>query len=413
MAKREASVPYSRQKKKIRYYSHYSRDWESLIPLLRNYQLKSVGFLSIAGDAPKDFIMDREYRPGHRNRRQRRERYIAKLGSKFYPNESITEQLITRLGQTFQINIADSKLRIVAGQVRFMSKYFLDRQNEQLTHGAEIFEVSLGKENYAQLANKKVESDYFTFQITRETIQEAFPGFEEDLISGFVEMLAFDALIGHNDRHPYNWGVIVPIHKRGVPRFAPIFDILKREELGGRTASSRDGVLPLDESRTSSTNKTMSDSQADTTKRMHLRLENASIMVRTNGGLMAIKKFIEAARTWLAMRRPVQAPHDKQARFHLTFGDLLIGTLSVENGVWKFEYSDEFKQAGSLRPLIEFPDVNESYRSEDLWQFFASRIPSTEQAEVEAILRDENISEDDAIGLLKRFGTRTIKTHLC
>ena len=122
---------------------------------------------------------------------------------------------------------------------------------------------------------------------------------------------------------------------------------------------------------------------------------------------MAIKKFVEAARTWLAMRRPVQAPHGLRAKFLLTFNDLLIGTLSVEDGVWKFEYSDEFRQRGSLRPLVEFPDVNGSYESEELWQFFASRIPSTEQAEVEAILKKENISEDDAIGLLRRFGTRT------
>jgi hypothetical protein len=37
-------------------------------------------------------------------------------------------------------------------------------------------------------------------------------------------MLTFDCLIGHNDRHPYNWGVIVPIYKVQSPRFAPIFD---------------------------------------------------------------------------------------------------------------------------------------------------------------------------------------------
>lgn len=37
-------------------------------------------------------------------------------------------------------------------------------------------------------------------------------------------MLAFDCLIGHNDRHPYNWGVIVPIYKLHAPRFSPVFD---------------------------------------------------------------------------------------------------------------------------------------------------------------------------------------------
>lgn len=44
------------------------------------------------------------------------------------------------------------------------------------------------------------------------------------LLAGFVKMLAFDALIGHNDRHPYNWGVIVPIRRKKQPRFAPVYD---------------------------------------------------------------------------------------------------------------------------------------------------------------------------------------------
>ena len=136
------------QRQEIKHFSDDQKEWKRLIPSLRNFELEPVRFLSIPGDAPKDFITDSEYRPGHRSRRQRRESYIAKVGSKFYPLESITEQLNTRVGQAFELNIAESKLRVIGGQVRFMSKYFLDRQNEQLTHGAEIFELSLGKENY-------------------------------------------------------------------------------------------------------------------------------------------------------------------------------------------------------------------------------------------------------------------------
>jgi hypothetical protein len=191
---------------------------------LRHYTLEQVNFLSITGDAPKDFVTDSEYRPGHRSRRQRRESYIAKVGSKFYPNESIVEQLITRIGQTYGLKIADSKLRIVAGQVRFMSKYFLRRQAEQLTHGAEIYELSVGKEQYAALADTKQERDFFTFQMTREAIGYAFPDLQDTITAGYVEMLTFDALIGHNDRHPYNWGVIVPLRKKRAPRFAPVYD---------------------------------------------------------------------------------------------------------------------------------------------------------------------------------------------
>lgn len=212
------------QRQEIKHLCDYQKDWRRLIPSLRNFELEPVKFLSIPGDAPKDFITDSEYRPGHRSRRQRRESYIAKVGSKFYPNESITEQLATRIGQAFGLNIANSKLRMIDGQVRFMSKYFLDRQNEQLTHGAEIFELCLGKENYQELADKKSEKDFFTFQMTAEAIKTTFPNFQEKIMAGFVEMLAFDALIGHNDRHPYNWGVIVPIRKSKPPRFSPVFD---------------------------------------------------------------------------------------------------------------------------------------------------------------------------------------------
>ncbi|MCI0524090.1 MAG: HipA domain-containing protein [Acidobacteria bacterium] len=221
---KSALRPRQSEKKEIKYWSDYQLDWDSLIPLLRNYKLEKVDFLSITGDAPKDFVTDSEYRPGHRSRRQRQESYIAKVGSKFYPNESITEHLITRIGQIYGLKIADSKLRIVAGQVRFMSKYFLNRSSEQLTHGAEVFELCLGKENYKEIADKKIESEYFTFQMTVEAIKDAFPGFEDEIVAGFVEMLTFDALIGHNDRHPYNWGVIVPLYKKQPPHFSPVFD---------------------------------------------------------------------------------------------------------------------------------------------------------------------------------------------
>jgi len=87
---------------------------------------------------------------------------------------------------------------------------------------------------------------------------------------------------------------------------------------------------------------------------------------------------------------------------------LLVGTLSAADGLWKFEYSDEFRQQDELRPLVEFPDVDKDYESKELWQFFVMRIPSPEQPEVEEILKREHIKEDDAVSLLRRFGEHTI-----
>jgi HipA-like protein len=123
---------------------------------------------------------------------------------------------------------------------------------------------------------------------------------------------------------------------------------------------------------------------------------------------MPLKRFVDVARDWLGIRTHVFAPPGEHATFLLKYADLLVGTLTVEDCVWHFKYADEFKQSNDLRPLVEFPDLNAVYESKDLWQFFAMRIPSSEQPEVEEILKREEIGEHDAIKLLKRFGARTI-----
>ena len=122
---------------------------------------------------------------------------------------------------------------------------------------------------------------------------------------------------------------------------------------------------------------------------------------------MPVGKFAQWAKGWLSIGKDIQAPLGVRAEFHLTYDHLLVGTLSVQDGVWRFKYSDEFKRS-DLRPLVEFPDVDQVYEREDLWQFFAMRIPSPEQPEVEEIIRQEHIDEGDAVSLLKRFGRRTI-----
>jgi HipA-like protein len=123
---------------------------------------------------------------------------------------------------------------------------------------------------------------------------------------------------------------------------------------------------------------------------------------------MPIKKLMDKAKDWLGFAHSVKAPPEAHAKFLLTYNDLLVGILTVEDGLWRFEYSDKFRSEVDFRPIVEFPDVNKTYVNEDLWQFFASRIPSTEQPEVEEILKREHVNEDDAVGLLRLFGKRTI-----
>jgi len=115
-------------------------------------------------------------------------------------------------------------------------------------------------------------------------------------------------------------------------------------------------------------------------------------------------KFAE----WLGLRKEVKAPRGVKAQFLLKYLDQLVGTLSVEDGLWSFEYSKDSKTGEMLRSTVEFPDLNKKYVSPELWQFFASRIPSPKQADVEEIIRRERIEEDDAVSLLRRFGRRTV-----
>jgi hypothetical protein len=212
-----------RYAKPIKYFADRQINWLKYVVELRSIKVIPATSLTIPGDAPKDFVSDREYRQGHRSRRRPFVQYIAKVGSKFYPLESIVEDYLTRVGECLGVNIAGSKLRIIEGQVRFMSKYFRTG-SDTLTHGAELYESCLGKDNYQALADRKEEKTFFTFEDTTEAISTAFPDFADSIIKGYVEMIVFDAIVGHNDRHPYNWGVIVPTKKARKPRFSPVYD---------------------------------------------------------------------------------------------------------------------------------------------------------------------------------------------
>lgn len=93
--------------------------------------------------------------------------------------------------------------------------------------------------------------------------------------------------------------------------------------------------------------------------------------------------------------------------FILAYNNLHIGTLTYFQGKWKFEYSVIFKHQNEIKPLTDFPDKNKIYESEELWPFFASRIPSVKRQSIKEILQKENISQDNVVKLLERFGKKT------
>lgn len=191
-------------------------------PLRKGYfRVKSE---SVGGDAPKDLVAIYEYGQGRRITPKNWPRHIAKVGQKYYPNESITEQLMTRIGQILGIEVADSKLLFFGHQLRFLSRNFL-KPNENLVHGAQIFAGYLNDEKFVHHVEEENEARHiFTFQFVEEAFLNLFPEDHEELLMKFTKLLAFDCIVGNNDRHFYNWGVIRNLSKNHKPVFSPIYD---------------------------------------------------------------------------------------------------------------------------------------------------------------------------------------------
>jgi HipA-like protein len=101
-------------------------------------------------------------------------------------------------------------------------------------------------------------------------------------------------------------------------------------------------------------------------------------------------------------------PKDLRAHFTLLYGEMEVGYLNFENGIWIFEYSDKFNSQNEIDVLVDFPKKGVKYQSKELWPFFAHRIPGLGQPKVKAIIEKEEIDSKNQIALLKRFGKKSI-----
>lgn len=158
-------------------------------------------------------------------------RYIAKLGGRNSDLEVITEYAIFLIGGILGVRLAHGGVAVYHGQLRFLSRVFLRTDiPQELVHGMQLFN-ELYDEGTVQQALKDELSEQAMFSVQR--IKAAFgahyiqygPEIEEELFGDFVAMLAHDALIGVQDRHHENWGVIVQRDVAGIrPQFAPLYD---------------------------------------------------------------------------------------------------------------------------------------------------------------------------------------------
>ena len=121
--------------------------------------------------------------------------------------------------------------------------------------------------------------------------------------------------------------------------------------------------------------------------------------------LSSIAKFL-----WPEEHESLSTPDNVEAVFVLFYEakNLIIGYLSLKDGEWEFKYSEEFKNQETIKPLPDFPDIENVYVNTELHPFFSMRIPSTKQPKIRQIIKRKKIDENNAVELLKNFGRNSI-----
>ena len=206
--------------------SGFNTDWTKYIATIEpnQYIIDKELAESLGGDQPKTFIKLNEHGITGESDPKNWTGYIAKFPRKWYPNEAITEHLLTSIGEVMGMQMATSKLAIINGQVRFLSRYFL-RPKERLMHGAEVYtnykqdKTIIGDNEEVDLEGKPM-----PYEFTINAINKIFPDNAASIVEAFHKMLIFDAFIGVNDRHPHNWGVIINTKQDQTPVFSPLYD---------------------------------------------------------------------------------------------------------------------------------------------------------------------------------------------
>jgi hypothetical protein len=198
------------------------------IPYLKNSHYRILD-VTPDGDAPKQYIRAYFYYKNcpKKVNPNNWDGYYAKFGSKSYPHESIIEYLINQLGDALGLKMNETRLVMANGQVRFLSKDFIKR-GQRLIHGTEILAEYFEDRQFIDEINqdKKERRKLLTFEVVFDAIKYVYEEDAQDILACLVSLITFDAIIGNNDRHFYNWGVIgdTTKEKNNPVIFAPIYD---------------------------------------------------------------------------------------------------------------------------------------------------------------------------------------------
>ena len=88
--------------------------------------------------------------------------------------------------------------------------------------------------------------------------------------------------------------------------------------------------------------------------------------------------------------------------FNLYRRGMLVGTLKYQDATWRFQYSEEYQKQTQYPAIVNFPSLEATYESEQLWPFFATRLPGSSE------LRELKEENSNLLELLRKFGQRVI-----
>ena len=77
-------------------------------------------------------------------------------------------------------------------------------------------------------------------------------------------------------------------------------------------------------------------------------------------------------------------------------GRYLVGRLSREQDEFVFRYDSDYGE----EPISAFPQIDQEYRSQHLWPFFAVRIPPIDREDMRKEILARSLEEDQIIEIL-------------
>lgn len=123
-----------------------------------------------------------------------------KKEAKDYTYEFWSEVIASEIGTYLGFDVLHYDVALCGGKLGCLSKSMVDPKSSQLFEGYKW--LSLHSSDY-DVEDKGA----YTFQLIEQTLLSKFP--KTDFVDKLISTIIFDSIIGNEDRHQENWGIIV------------------------------------------------------------------------------------------------------------------------------------------------------------------------------------------------------------